>query len=197
MKFKKISIKEVIEKYLESKEIFNLYVKKDDSDFLKVHSIELNFEEDIIGVHTLEYYEGDRLIFDTDVQDTFYTMIEEEKPEEKEIKVLRYSSRGGNNYFWMNGKFTFGLEDMIAATDFDDLIYNVTGIKIISEWTYLYYNNFDYKDDANTFENLMDWLIDEGEDLTQEQFKALYEEQEWMYVEKAFADIINNYLEED
>lgn len=183
MKFEKISIREVIKKYLESKEVFNLYVKKDGSDFLKVHSIELNFEEDIIGVHTLEYYEGDRLIFDTDVQDTFYTMVEEGEAETKEIKVLEYMGRGYSKYHWIDGKFTVVFTDNLDEDDFNSLVRNITGTKVKSEWTYTSYNSF--RND-NLFEDLMDYLIDNGEDLTEEQFKALFEEQEWEDIRKVF-----------
>lgn len=183
MKFEKISIREVIKKYLERKEVFNLYVKKDGSDFLKVHSIELNFEEDIIGVHTLEYYEGDRLIFDTDVQDTFYTMVEEGEAETKEIKVLEYMGRGYSKYHWIDGKFTVVFTDNLDEDDFNSLVRNITGTKVKSEWTYTSYNSF--RND-NLFEDLMDYLIDNGEDLTEEQFKALFEEQEWEDVRKVF-----------
>lgn len=183
MKFEKISIREVIKKYLESKEVFNLYVRKDGSDFLKVHSIELNFKEDIIGVHTLEYYEGDRLIFDTDVQDTFYTMVEEGEAETKEIKVLEYMGRGYSKYHWIDGKFTVVFTDNLDEDDFNSLVRNITGTKVKSEWTYTSYNSF--RND-NSFEDLMDYLIDNGEDLTSEQFTALFEEQEWEDIRKVF-----------
>lgn len=183
MKFEKISIREVIKKYLESKEVFNLYVRKDGSDFLKVHSIELNFKEDIIGVHTLEYYEGDRLIFDTDVQDTFYTMVEEGEAETKEIKVLEYMGRGRSKYYWIDGKFTAVFDDNLDEDDFNSLVRNITGTKVKSEWTYTSYNSF--RND-NLFEDLMDYLIDNGEDLTLEQLTALFEEQEWEDIRKVF-----------
>lgn len=192
MKFEKISIREVIKKYLESKEVFNLYVRKDESDFLKVHSIELNLEEDIIGVHTLEYYEGDRLIFDTDIQDTFYTMVEEEG-EESEMqapKILEYKSRGCR-YHWVNRVFTTILDSslMTMPSEFDDLVYSITGETMKSQWARLKYS--DYKESDGKFESLMDGLIDNGEDLTEEQFEALFEEQEWEEIEKVFADILD------
>ena len=192
MKFEKISIKEVIKKYLESKEIFNLYVKKDGSDFLKVNSIELNFEEDIIGVHTLEYYEGDRLIFDTDVQDTFYIMVEEgeTKAEIQVPKILEYKTRGCR-YHWANRIFTTILDSslMTMPSEFDSFIYSITGETTKSQWARLKYS--DYKESDGKFEDLMDRLIDNGEDLTEEQFTVLFEEQEWEEVEKAFADILD------
>ena len=187
MKFEKISIKEVIKKYLDD-ETIDLYVKKDDVDFLKVVSMELNFDDNCIGIHTLEYYDDNKLVFNTDVRDDFYIMAKEEKPETKEIKIILYNNRG-TNYFWINGYFSSSLDGYISATDFDKLIYNAVGLEVISEMTQLRYD--DYRESSGTFETLMDWLIDEGEDLTPAQFTALFEEQEWEDIEKVFADILD------
>lgn len=187
MKFEKISIKEVIKKYLDD-ETIDLYVKKDDVDFLKVVSMELNFDDNCIGIHTLEYYDDNKLVFNTDVRDDFYIMAKEEKPETKEIKIILYNNRG-TNYFWINGYFSSSLDGYISATDFDKLIYNAVGLEVISEMTQLRYD--DYRESSGTFETIMDWLIDEGEDLTPAQFTALFEEQEWEDIEKVFADILD------
>lgn len=180
MKIKKISIKEVIGKFLED-ETIDLYVKKN-GDFLKVESIDVRITESCIGINTFEYDCGDRLIFNTDVEDDFYIMIEEEK-EIKKIKVLEYMSRGCGRYYWIDGHFTAIFEDSLDEDDFNSLVRNITGTKVKSEWTYTSYNSF--RND-NLFEDLMDYLIDNGEDLTSEQFTALFEEQEWEDIRKVF-----------
>lgn len=182
MKFEKISIREVIKKYLED-ETIDLYVKKDDVDFLKVVSMELNFDYNCIGIHTLEYYDDDKLVFNTDVRDDFYIMVEEGETEAKEIKVLEYMGRGCSKYHWIDGKFTVVFTDNLDEDDFNSLVRNITGAKVKSQWTYTSYNSFR---NNNLFEDLMDYLIDNGEDLTEEQFEALFEEQEWEDVRKVF-----------
>ena len=188
MKIKKISIKEVIEKFLED-ETIDLYVKKN-GDFLKVESIDVRITESYIGINTFEYDCGDRLIFNTDVEDDFYIMIEEEEKEIKKIKVLEYMSRGCGRYYWIDGHFTAIFEDSLDEDDFNSLVRNITGTKVKSEWTYTSYNSF--RND-NLFEDLMDYLINNGngEDLTSEQFTALFEKQEWEEIAKVFADILD------
>lgn len=187
MKFEKINIREVIKKYLDD-ETIDLYVKKDDVDFLKVVSMELNFDDNCIGIHTLEYYDDNKLVFNTDVRDDFYIMIEEGEAETKEIKVLEYMSRGRSRYYWIDGHFTAIFEDSLDEDDFNSLVRNITGTKVKSEWTYTSCNSF--RND-NLFEDLMDYLIDNGEDLTSEQFTALFEEQEWEEIAKVFANILD------
>lgn len=182
MKFEKINIREVIKKYLDD-ETIDLYVKKDDVDFLRVVSMELNFDDNCIGIHTLEYYDDNKLIFNTDVRDDFYIMVEEGESETKKIKVLEYMGRGRSKYYWIDGKFTAIFEDNLDEDDFNSLVRNITGTKVKSEWTYTSYNSF--RND-NLFEDLMDYLIDNGEDLTPEQFTALFEEQEWEDIRKVF-----------
>lgn len=187
MKFEKINIREVIKKYLDD-ETIDLYVKKDDVDFLKVISMELNFDDNCIGIHTLEYYDDNKLVFNTDVRDDFYIMVEEEEAETKKIKVLEYTNKGYRKYHWIDGKFTAMFGDNFDDEDFNSLVRNITGTKVKSEWTYLSYNDFM---DDNLFKDLMDYIIDNGEDLTPEQFTALFEEQEWEEIVKVFADILD------
>ena len=182
MKFEKINIREVIKKYLDD-ETIDLYVKKDDVDFLRVVSMELNFDDNCIGIHTLEYYEDNKLVFNTDVRDDFYIMVEEGDQDTKEIKVLEYMGRGRSKYHWIDGHFTTSFTDNIDEDDFNSLIRNLTNSKVKSEWTYISYN--DFRND-NLFEDLMDDIIDNGEDLTSEQFTALFEEQEWEDIRKVF-----------
>lgn len=191
MKFEKINIREVIKKYLDD-ETIDLYVKKDDVDFLRVVSMELNFDDNCIGIHTLEYYDDNKLVFNTDVKDDFYIMVEEGEAETEmqTPKILEYKSRGCR-YHWINKVFTTILDSslMTMPSEFDDLVYSITGETMQSQWARLKYS--DYKESDGKFESLMDGLIDNGEDLTEEQFEALFEEQEWEEIEKVFADILD------